>query len=137
MKKIVTPDDSLTGPLQVCGGQFDVFIGEYQRVGYVISARDSGIGSEEAIEVWRLRDDCHLDLIDTLRAWGGLDEPTEFISPDGQTVAYFIPERQSELDNYDRFDEMIRPEVLNSFAEKPWEGKCLTDLMNRYDWPAE
>ncbi len=135
MKKITFPDEAMASQLHLARGQIDVFIGDYQRVGYVVSAQDSPESSGESVEEWHLEDGCHLE--ETLQDWGGLDEPMEFVSETGQTVGFFIPERQLELDHYDRFDQTIRPEKLKSYDLEPWEGKSLTDLLNGCEWPVQ
>ncbi len=134
MKKIQFPDECLTSQLQLARGQIDLFIGDYQRVGYIVSAHVTPESSGESVDELHLDDGCRLE--ETLRDWGGLEEPTDFVTRDGQTIGFFIPERQLEQDHYERFDQTIRPEKLRSYELEPWEGQSLTDLLNGCEWPA-
>ena len=135
MKRITFPDEAMASQLQRAQGQIDVFIGDYQRVGYMVAAQGSPESSGDSVDSWHLDDGCHLS--ETLQDWGGLDEPTEFVSAAGLTIGFFIPERQLELDNYDRFERTIRPEKLKSYDLELWEGKSLTDLLNGCEWSAQ
>lgn len=86
------------------------------RVWFVDVQRDERIGYFVPLAARDDRDSCVTVSVDfeTRAAFGGLEEPTEFWTPDGRTLlGLFIPETDATRERYARFEATVTDEEMD------------------------